>query len=171
MTKVDLVPITAALAKALEFGPETVEARHGARLDEDVEALTREVVGQSLELLARVPRPAPWGCYLARDANTRKVVGACGFKAGPDAQHTVEIAYSTFPPYEGRGFATAMARALMEIAASAPEVRRVVAHSVLEQGASTRILEKLGMRYAGPVQDPREGTVGRWEGKLGVPVG
>lgn len=164
MIKVELIPITPALAKALDHGPETVEARHGARLDEEVEEVVREVVDESLELLAEVPRKAPWGCYLALDAYTRKLVGTCGFKAGPDAEHAVEIAYYTFPPYEGRGFATAMAKALMEIAAASPEVRRVIAHAVLETGASTRILEKMGLRYTGPVEDPEEGTVGLWEG-------
>jgi ribosomal-protein-alanine N-acetyltransferase len=163
MTKVELIPITAALQKALEHGPETVEARHGARLDEEVEALVREVVAQSLDLMARVPRRAPWGCYLARDANTRKLVGTCGFKAGPDADQAVEIAYYTFPPYEGHGFATAMAKALMEIAASSPQVRRVIAHAIVEEGAPTRVLEKLGMHYAGPVKDAEEHTVGLWE--------
>jgi ribosomal-protein-alanine N-acetyltransferase len=167
MTKVELIPIDAALAKALETGPEAMEARYGVRVDEDVEDVIREVVAETLALLARAPRKAPWGCYLARDAATRLVVGTCGFKDGPSAELTVEIAYFTFPPYEGRGCATAMARALMDIAASSPQVRRVIAHAVPERNASTRVLEKLGMRFAGPVEDAEDGTVWRWEGEPG----
>jgi len=169
MTKVELIPITPALAKALEQGPEAVEMRHGARVDEDVEALVRELPGQTLDGLSRLPRPAPWGYYLARDADTRKVIGTCGFKGGPGADGSVEIAYYTFPPYEGRGYATAMARALMDIAASSPQVRRVIAHALPVASGATRVLEKLGMHFAGQVQDPEEGTVGRWETEPGFP--
>jgi hypothetical protein len=59
MTKVELIPIDAALAKALETGPEAMEARYGVRVDEDVEDVIREVVAETLALLARAPRKAP----------------------------------------------------------------------------------------------------------------
>ena len=45
---------------------------------------------------------------LTAERVTNQVSGVCGFKNAP-ANGTVDIAYSTFPPFENRGFATAMA--------------------------------------------------------------
>ncbi len=35
------------------------------------------------------------------------VVGVCAYKFQPDSAGAVEIAYGTFPAYEGRGYAKA----------------------------------------------------------------
>ena len=56
----------------------------------------REVLTQTVDLLTRDPRPDPWGSYLAYDGDSP--VGLCAFKAAPDSDGTVEIAYMTFPP-------------------------------------------------------------------------
>ena len=45
----------------------------------------------------------PWAGYLAEENGS--LVGTCAFKAPPDSRG-VEIAYFTFPQFEGRGVAT-----------------------------------------------------------------
>ena len=50
----------------------------------------RELLAETLAVLTAVPRPDPWGCYLAHAGDA--VVGTCAFKAAPDAAGTVEIA-------------------------------------------------------------------------------
>jgi RimJ/RimL family protein N-acetyltransferase len=101
----------------------------------------------------------PWICYLAfRDGAN---VGTCGFKAAP-VEGRVEIAYFTFPPFEGQGIATAMASELLAIAASADPSVRVTARTLPQRNASHRVLEKLGFRSAEMVQDPEDGTVLEW---------
>ena len=42
-------------------------------------------------------------------------------------------------------------------------VRLVRAHTLPERNASTRVLEKNGFRLVGPVVDPEDGPVFRWE--------
>ncbi len=74
----------------------------------------------------------------------------------------MEIAYFTFPGNEGRGIATEMARELLALASSAPSARRVIAHTLLEPGPSSRILEKLGFEPDGEADDPDAGRVRRW---------
>lgn len=71
----------------------------------------------------------------------------------------------TFPAFERRGFATAMARALERHAAAAHEVR-LLAHTLPEENASTRVLRKLGWARAGEATDPEAGPVWRWEHRL-----
>lgn len=135
-----------------------VEALLPAFLGE--EALAREVLTQTVNLLTRDPRPAPWGSYLAfaRDS----AVGLCAFKAAPDPAGTVEIAYMTFPAFEGRGYATAMAGALTRIAFEAGSPL-VIAHTLPQENASNRALRRNGFAFAGETIDPEDGLVWRWE--------
>jgi [ribosomal protein S5]-alanine N-acetyltransferase len=142
--------------------------------DLDVEALVKrlapafggdpaaagEGLTQTVELLTRDPRPDPWGSYLAREGDT--AVGLCAFKTAPDAAGTVEIAYMTFPAFEGRGHAVAMAGALTGIAFAAG-ARLVIAHTLPRENPSNRALRRNGFAFAGETVDPEDGLVWRWE--------
>lgn len=124
------------------------------------DATAREVLTQTVDLLTRDPRAQPWGSYLACEGEA--AVGICAFKAAPDSAGTVEIAYMTFPAFEGRGHATAMAKALARIAfaAGAP---LVIAHTLPQENASNRALRRNGFAFAGEAIDPEDGLVWRWE--------
>jgi RimJ/RimL family protein N-acetyltransferase len=102
------------------------------------------------------------------DEATSEVVGSCAFKGAPTDGGTVEIAYFTYPGFEGRGYATGMAGKLIELASASPEVRRVVAHTLPEANASTRVLERVGMTFVGEVIDPEDGRVWRWQKQTGA---
>jgi ribosomal-protein-alanine N-acetyltransferase len=125
--------------------------------------LVQAVAQQTRRLVQQHGITVPWGGYLAIESVTRVVVGTCAFKGPPDARGEVELAYFTFPTYEGRGYATAMATALRDLAAASPGVRSVRAHTLRERNASVRVLEKLGFHWGGDVQDPEDGPVWRWE--------
>lgn len=99
---------------------------------------------------------------LDRRRTRRTIVGTCAFKGGPNREHTVEIAYFTFPEFEGKGFATAMATALIHIALSHPEAPHIIAHTLPHPNASTKVLQKVGMKFVGDVIDPEDGPVWRW---------
>lgn len=104
------------------------------------------------------------GLMLREEADTLRQVGA-----GTEALLAVEIAYFTFPSYEGRGYATAMANLLTVGAGAAPAARTVRAHTLPERNTSVRILEKLGFAHLGQVIDPEDGPVWRWERATGSP--
>ncbi len=93
----------------------------------------------------------------------RAVVGLGGFKSVPDAQRSIEIGYSVAPTYQGKGFATSVARQLIEIAFASKLVDCVCAHTLAEQNASTRVLEKCGMNKESETIDPDLGNLWRWE--------
>ncbi len=90
-------------------------------------------------------------------------IGSCAYKGPPDAEQTVEIAYSIDPAYQGRGFATEAAQALVEYALSSGRVRVVRAHTRPDGQASMRVLRKLGFSCVGEVVDAEDGVVWRWE--------
>jgi ribosomal-protein-alanine N-acetyltransferase len=102
----------------------------------------------------------PWIGYLARREADAALVGTCAF-ATPPENSEAEIAYYTFPPYEGAGVGGAMARALIEIAREG-DLDAVTAKTLPQKNASNRILRRLGFDLEGPVMDEEDGEVWRW---------
>ncbi len=120
----------------------------------------RQMLEQTRSFLAANPRPDPWGSYLAWDGET--VVGVCAYKFAPDSAGVVEIAYGTFPAYEGRGYAKGMISALFALAVRSGATM-VFAHTLAENNASNGALRRKGFSFAGEVTDPEDGPVWRWE--------
>jgi RimJ/RimL family protein N-acetyltransferase len=162
-----LLPIDATLVR--DAGDSArIAATHDVALGGYAE-LVRDVITQTQAFATRIGAPAEWGSFLAVDAGSRAVVGTCGYKGGPDADASVEIAYFTFPSFERRGWATAMAGALVERAAR-QGAARAHAHTLPEPNASTRVLQRAGFAFEGEVDDPEDGRVWRWGRALATPV-
>src|SRR3569833_2744714 len=129
---------------------------HGFADREEGLAMLRDVMTQ----FAATPRPARWGCYWSIDLAADRTVGLCGFKA-PPADGRIEIAYLTFPLFEGRGYAT---RTIAELVAlSWRDVPLVVAHTLPVANASNVALTRQGFVHVGETIDPEDGLVWRWE--------
>lgn len=101
----------------------------------------------------------PWIGYVA--THEGKAVGTCAFKSAP-VNGKVEIAYFTFPDFEHRGNATAMARRLVALARAESPGVVVTAQTLPVRNFSNRILEKLGFRLAGTAIDTEAGEVWEW---------
>lgn len=121
--------------------------------------IARSAVESTVEMYARVGWVAPWIGYLAIEEGA--CVGTCAF-TGPPGEGRVEIAYFTFPGQEGRGVATRMAGRLLDLAREAAPGVVVTAHTLREEGASTRILRRLGFVLEGPAEHPRDGPIWIW---------
>jgi RimJ/RimL family protein N-acetyltransferase len=121
------------------------------------------VIGRTLAVSPVSVDELHWAGYFVVDQETREVVGSCAFKTAPSDAGAVEIAYFTYPGFEDRGYATQMARKLVQLASSSSTVQRVIAHTLPETNASTRVLEKVGMSFVGEVIDPEDGRVWRWQ--------
>jgi RimJ/RimL family protein N-acetyltransferase len=153
-----LIPLTRELATALARGD---FSSLPAGSFGDAESHLREVAKAYGEFYDRMSPSPPWIGYLAED-ETSGIVGSCGYK-GDCRDGLVEIAYFSFPEFEGRGFATEMASLLNDMAWSRREVRIIRAHTLQEENASVRILRRLGFTRLGTVDDPEDGLVWRWE--------
>ena len=92
---------------------------------------------------------------LQEPADTDEVVDA--------TDGTVEIAYCVDPDYQGKGYATEAAEALVAFAFGSGRVRMVRAHTLPQSNASTRVLAKCGFRHISEVIEPEDGLVWRWE--------
>ena len=98
--------------------------------------------------------------YLVLEEDT--IVGTCAFRS-PPRDGEVEIAYFTFPEFEGRGFATEMARHLIQVVQDNEPGTRIFAFTLPEKNASNRILQKLGFNFCGERRDEDGLIVWRWE--------
>jgi [ribosomal protein S5]-alanine N-acetyltransferase len=67
--------------------------------------------------------------------------GVLGAESGPD---TVVLGYSVLDAYQDRGYATEAVRALVPEIFTLPGVRRIIATTYPDLGASIRVLEKNG---------------------------
>lgn len=140
--------------------PEDFELIHGAAFGEMADAILG-VAQANDSFRSRTGSRPEWGGYLAIDPAKKRVVGTCAFKGEP-TDGLVEIAYYTLPPYEGQGYASAMARELLRLANASAAVRRIVAHTLPEENASTSVLVKLGFQKVGDITDPEDGPLWRW---------
>jgi RimJ/RimL family protein N-acetyltransferase len=108
----------------------------------------REALKRTRDALAADPGAAAWGTRLFVAEDPRELVGWGGFK-GPPGDGVVEIGYEIAEARQGRGLATAAARAMVAEAFADERVVTVIAHTLAERNASNRVLEKAGFRYDG----------------------
>ncbi|REK17394.1 MAG: N-acetyltransferase [Planctomycetota bacterium] len=141
------------------------DGRRAASVDDH--ELLHDVIEVTTALYDKVGFEPPWVGYVAADG--RCPLGTCAFKS-PPVDGRVEIAYFTLPEHEGRGIATRMAQALVELARNADASLTVVAQTLPEENASTSILRKLGFAFAGEVAHPEDGTVWEWHLGSGRPL-
>ncbi len=121
--------------------------------------MARSILQMTLTMYEHAGFTEPWGGYLATIDSS--LVGTCGFKGKPQ-DGSVEIAYFTFPDFEGQGVATKMAQGLVDIAAEANPDVLVTAQTLVDRDASHRILEKLGFTSGETIQHPEDGSVIEW---------
>lgn len=129
-----------------------------------VDAADAGEFADAINALGKTEQSPPWCSYVLLDEGRPVAMG--GFKAPPDEYGSVEIGYLTFEPVRGRGFATDLARGLVEIAGQ-EGLARVIGDTEPRDNASTAILRKLGFVRAGSVIDDDIGEAWRWELELG----
>lgn len=107
--------------------------------------------------------PGEWGPQLFFD-DDGALVGNGGWK-GPPEHGAAEVGYAVAPARQRRGIATAVVRELIERGRRAG-LRVIVAHTLAEENASTKVLARCGFTRTAELDDPDEGRVWRWELRL-----
>lgn len=161
MHEVHTVPLRAEQAVTLLTEPERFAERFGLTPVEGYLAFP-EALAPTVEALENGTDPA-WFSHLIVEGT--EIVGLGGF-TGPPADGEVEVGYSVAPSCRGRGVATAAVGQWLA-RASAAGLRRVVAHTLPAENASTAVLRRHGFVRDGEAHDPDEGTVWRWARDLG----
>ena len=164
--RLTLQPYTPDQLLALREGPsefeESIGVRAGAGLRDFF--VSDDVSPQWVEKLRRAVGADPWVFgFAVIHREEQCVIGAASFKGPPDDDGVVEIAYGIVPAYQGQGYATEAASALVAFAVERVDVRMIRAHTMPDGNASMRVLVKSGFQLVGDVVDEEDGLVCRWE--------
>ncbi len=139
----------------ITIGRDGVPCGHGGRLPD----IATQVCTATAKLYDSVGFDEPWVCYLAVSESV--LVGTCGFKS-PPIDGRAEIAYFTFPEFEGNGIATLMATKLITLAREHQPSIQITAQTLPDRNASHRILEKLGFHHTDTIEHIEDGTIWEW---------
>jgi RimJ/RimL family protein N-acetyltransferase len=161
-----LLPYSPADLLALIDGVAQFEQRFGLRVAPSLRGfiISDEVSPAWLEQLRGATAADPWVhgfAVVLRETNT--VIGSAAFVGAPADDASVEIAYGIVPEYEGRGYATEAATALVAFALESGRVSLVRAHTRPTSNASQRVLAKCGFEHVGAVEHAEDGLVWRYE--------
>ena len=85
-----------------------------------------------------------FGRWAAVYKPTRKLIGYCGLRS---FNGVPELVYLLSKEYWGKGLATEMARAALSYGFEEKRFERIIAMTKIENLASQRVMEKLGMNY------------------------
>jgi [ribosomal protein S5]-alanine N-acetyltransferase len=104
-----------------------------------------------------------WWTYFPIHKVDNMLIGSGGYKGKPAVDGMVELGYEIAPGYRGRGMATEMTMGLVENAFRDVRVKSVTAHTLGQDNASTRVLQKCGFSKIDEIRDPDDGLIWKWE--------
>lgn len=149
-----LIPCTVAAAQAAAIDRAAFAALLGVRVPDDWPAEDlRDFLPVYGQIVDEQAARQGWGIWLMLDPAAGALVGDIGFKGPPDALRTAEIGYSVLPAFQGHGYASEAAQALVAWGFAQPGIRRIVANCRADNVASIRVLEKAGLRRTGRDRD------------------
>ena len=123
----------------LNRDPEVAKTMAGTRSQSE----TKEFIHRAIEHWER----HSYGFWIFRDRVDHRFVGRAGLHhVEIDGRREIEIAYALMPEFWRRGFATEMARAILDVA-SRLGICDVVAFTLPTNLGSRGVMEKVGFRY------------------------
>jgi ribosomal-protein-alanine N-acetyltransferase len=115
----------------------------------------------ALHKINDTPADAFWWSWLPVLVSENMLIGNSGYK-GPPKDGVVEIGYEVARDYRRKGYATEMAKALVDNAFQHAEVHTILAHTLPEENESVSVLRKCGFTFSGEYTDPEDGPIWRW---------
>lgn len=134
----------------LDREPEEVQAFVQAFLDQQQEAPRRKYQLAVTLKLAEAPAAVPENPLNGRlnGKLLHPLIGNCGIRLENAGADQADLGYEIAPAHWGHGYASEAARAMLAFGFRELGVQRIWAWCNAENRASSRVLEKLGMRLA-----------------------
>jgi RimJ/RimL family protein N-acetyltransferase len=140
------VPVAAAMLDAFHA---LVQDEHVRRYLMDGQLFPREWSEARIRESEALFERSAIGLWLTYERASTALVGFCGFVEFPSLRHGPELVYALREGYPGRGYATEMARAAIAHARTRGGLGDIVTSVDEVNGASLRVLEKLGFERCG----------------------
>ncbi len=93
--------------------------------------------------------------------NTGRLIGNCGIRHKPENDWEADIGFELAPEYWGQGYATEAVLAIIDFGFRELELHRISSWCIADNAASTRMLERVGLRLEGRLRE-NEYFKGRW---------
>lgn len=158
--RLELRPITLPLVIALMDGRRSeIEKLVGAEMPWTwpSRALVEQVFEASLEAVRADPDTRLWGDRLMVTREDRpRVIGSVVFHGRPDGAGVCEVGYGVEDTSQGKGYASEALAACIAWALDQPECKTVRARTTAWHKASSRLVEKVGMKLVS--EEPIAGT-------------
>ena len=119
----------------LQYIPETIPASD----EEAKEILINIILPQYKNNLGR------WATHIKEN---NEFIGWCGLKWLKENDE-IDLGYRFMPSAWGKGYATEAAKATLEYGHQNLQLKTIIAHAHIDNIASQKVLEKIGMQYVG----------------------
>ncbi|MBF5041479.1 MULTISPECIES: GNAT family N-acetyltransferase [Myxococcaceae] len=154
--RLELIPATRELTHVELSGPAALGAALGVEVSRAWPPGELDAGAQAFfaDMLARHPEQSGWWSWYWVRREGRVLVGAGGFKGPPSPGGEVEVGYSVLEAHQRQGYAQEAVEALIAWAFAHPEVNHVAAETTPGNVASLRVMERCGLRYLRPGDEP-----------------
>ncbi len=149
-----LVPFTLDIASSILDGNISVLESLGLGVDKswpDSESL--ETLPKIINNLKLVKEPTGFESWMIVRRDNMLVIGDAGFKGRPNEKGEVDIGYSIIEEEQNRGYGFETAKRLADWAFLHQEVKHITASCLINNKASAKILDKMGMREVSRDED------------------
>jgi [ribosomal protein S5]-alanine N-acetyltransferase len=146
-SRLGFIPMTMKSLEAAVKGEKELQFSLGLRVVEGlIEPIHKErVFPIRLEKLRKNPEISKWYGFVV-EKEYKNVIGMMGYKSPPDKNGLIEIGYGIHYQFQGKGYASEMAKGLKEWAFQQDEVKGITATDIRNDNfASIKIVKKLGM--------------------------
>ena len=165
-------PVETARLILRPFVAEDFEAVHAMRSDPEVarylyqEPLSEEETRDRLaRSIASWSSEGDWLSAAIVERASGATVGDVAFHWVSERDRTAEIGFILDPRHQGKGYATEAARGMLDWAFGTAGLHRVIGRTEARNTASSRVLEKLGMRLEAHLVE-NEWVKGEWQSEL-----
>jgi [ribosomal protein S5]-alanine N-acetyltransferase len=125
------------------------------RTQKDVCEFIEMFIGQQKEQ----PRTKFQLAIILKEEN--QLIGNCGIRVNDPEMREANIGYELNTQYWGQGYATEAAQAILKFGFEELKMHRIWSWCVVQNVASVKVLEKIGMRCEGHLRE-KELIKGRW---------
>ncbi len=151
----ELITFTAAMMQAATSTREELERATGFSVASGYPSETyKEILPYKIQRYRDFPEENEWEGLIIHKQD-QCIIGDMGFRRSTDNPKEIELGYSIVPAYEGHGYATEMAKAIIEWGLALEGIERIIASCDPNNAASARVLEKAGFTSLGE----REGKI------------
>lgn len=158
-----LIPCDTEILKLAIQGNEFIAAKLNVTVQDNWTEFGVSALQYSLDRLLESEDEKYWWTYFPIHKQDNTLLGSGGYKGKPTIDGTVELGYEIAPIYRNRGLATEMTKGLIENAFMDKRVKLIIAHTLGQENASTKVLQKCGFVKTEEINDPDDGQIWKWE--------